>query len=71
LARGQASALGGAEIAKGKDVGTVEVTAKDGAPLAYDVTFAFVLNAFAKNATVLTDNGTVNLATGAISPDVR
>jgi hypothetical protein len=63
---GQASALGGAEIANGKDVGTVEVTAKDGAPMAHDVTFASALNAFVKNAAVLTNNGTVNPASGAI-----
>jgi hypothetical protein len=60
---GQASALGSAEIAKGKDVGSVDVT-KDGSALVHDVTFAFVLNAFAKDVVVLTDNGAVNLTTG-------
>jgi len=60
---GQASALGSAEIAKGKDVGAVEVT-KDGAALVHDVTFAFVLNAFVKGAVVLTEKGLVDLATG-------
>jgi hypothetical protein len=61
---GQATALGDAEIAKGKDVGTVEVTAKDGSALVHDITFAFVLNAFVKDAVVLTDKGLIRLATG-------
>lgn len=61
---GQASALGHADIAKGKDVGTVEVSGPDGEALAHDVTFAFVFNAFVNNATVLTDKGLVRLATG-------
>jgi hypothetical protein len=62
---GQASALGNTEINKGKDVGTVEVTAKDGSALVYDFTFAFVLNAFVKDAVVLTDKGQIRLSTGA------
>jgi len=61
---GQASALGSAEISKGKDVGSVTVTGADGKPLVYDVTFAFVFNAFSENAAVLTENGVVNLASG-------
>jgi hypothetical protein len=66
---GQASALGDADITKGKDVGTVEVVGPGGAPLVHDVTFAFVLNAFVKDAVVLTDKGAVRLATGEqVSP---
>lgn len=65
---GQATALGNSDIAKGKDVGSVEVTNKNGAAMVYDVTFAFVLNAFLKDAIVLTENGKVNLATGAPVP---
>lgn len=61
---GQASALGHVDIAKGKDVGTVEVLGPGGAPLVHDVTFAFVFNAFVKDAVVLTDKGLVRLATG-------
>lgn len=64
--KGQASALGDADIAKGKDVGTVEVIGADGAPMVHDVTFAFVFNAFVKNAVVLTDKGPVRLATGEL-----
>jgi hypothetical protein len=61
---GQASALGAATIAEGRDVGTVEVTDVAGAALVHDVTFAFVLHAFAKNARVLTEKGMISLATG-------
>ncbi len=61
---GQASALGVSEIAKGKDVGTVEVVDSNGRPIVHDITFAFVFNAFVKDATVLTDKGLVHLATG-------
>jgi len=61
---GQASALGAADIAKGKDVGNVEVSDAGGAPLVHDITFAFVYNAFVKDATVLTDKGVVSLAGG-------
>ncbi len=46
---GQASALDDALIQKGRDVGTVSVTSQvSGAqrPVTYDVTFAFVVNAF-------------------------
>ncbi len=46
---GQASALNGANIAKSTDVGTVSVTrktAKGEENLVYDLTFAFVVNAF-------------------------
>jgi hypothetical protein len=35
-----------------------------GPALVHDVTFAFVLHAFAKDARVLTDKGTISLATG-------
>jgi hypothetical protein len=61
---GQATALGAAKIADGHDVGTVEVTDASGTPLAHDVTFAFVLYAFVKDARVLTEKGTISLATG-------
>jgi len=61
---GQASALGAAEIAKGKDVGTVEVVDASGQPMVHDITFAFVFHAFVTGATVLTDKGLVRLATG-------
>jgi hypothetical protein len=62
---GVASALGASSIAKGKDIGAVEVTGRDGAPLVHDVTFAFVFNAFVKDAVVLTEQGAIRLATGA------
>lgn len=62
--KGQASALGTAEIAQGHDVGNVEVVDASGKPLVHDVTFAFVLNAFNKEARVLTEKGLVALATG-------
>ncbi|MBI3435247.1 MAG: DUF3179 domain-containing protein [Proteobacteria bacterium] len=62
---GQASALDGADIATSRDVGSARVTAASGAALVYDVTFAFVLNAFVKDVTVLTKAGPVNLASGA------
>ena len=61
---GQASALGASEIAKGKDVGTVEVVDTSGQPVVHDITFAFVFSAFVKDAAVLTDKGLVRLATG-------
>ncbi|MCI4665564.1 MAG: DUF3179 domain-containing protein [Neomegalonema sp.] len=45
--KGQASALDTADIGKGKDVGTVRAfDAKTGAPIAYEVIFAFVFHAF-------------------------
>jgi hypothetical protein len=43
---GQSSAVDHAEIAKGRDVGTVEATNSQGTLLPYDVTFAFVAHAF-------------------------
>jgi len=43
---GQNSALDSAKISKGRDVGTVEVHDSANEPVAYDVTFAFVANAF-------------------------
>lgn len=56
------SALDGAQIAEGADVGAVEVIrATDGAPLVHDVTFAFVVHAFHPGATVLTETGPVVL----------
>ena len=61
---GQASALGSGEIAKSHDIGNVAVTDAAGAPLVHDITFAFVFNAFVKDATVLTGKGQVNLANG-------
>ncbi|MEL6299853.1 MAG: DUF3179 domain-containing protein [Pseudomonadota bacterium] len=51
---GQTSALDQAEIAKGRDVGTVTATNADGKPAAYDVTFAFVFHAFHPDRTILT-----------------
>jgi hypothetical protein len=63
---GQTTALGASDITKGRDVGSVEVTDAGGAPLVYDVTFAFVLHAFQKDAVVLMEKGRVNLTTGAI-----
>ncbi len=62
---GQTSALGSADIATGREVGNVEVTDAAGAALVHDITFAFVLHAFAKDAVVLTEKGRVSLATGA------
>jgi hypothetical protein len=54
---GQASAIDASEIAKGRDVGTVEVTrqAADGsvALVPYDVTFAFVAHAFHPDVPIL------------------
>jgi hypothetical protein len=61
---GQATALGASEIVKGKVVGNVEVSDASGAPLVHDITFAFVYNAFVKDATVLTENGIISLASG-------
>ena len=61
---GQASALDTAEIAKGRDVGSVEVSDPAGSALVHDVTFAFVLHAFVPDAAVLTEKGVVRLATG-------
>jgi hypothetical protein len=66
---GQATALGASEIAKGKDVGNVEVSDASGAPLVHDITFAFVYNAFVKGATVLTEKGSISLVSG--EPAVR
>lgn len=43
---GQATALGAAIIANGRDVGTITAENKKGEPLPYDVTFAFVAHAF-------------------------
>jgi len=63
---GQASALGSGEIAQSHDIGNVAVTDTAGAPLVHDIAFAFVFNAFVKNATVLTGKGRVNLANGQI-----
>jgi hypothetical protein len=64
---GQATALGSSEIAKGRDVGSVEVTDSSGAPVVHDVTFAFVLYAFARDAVVLTEKGRVSLRSGAVA----
>ncbi len=61
---GQASALGDRDIAKGRDVGNVEVSDESGTAIIHDVTFAFVLNAFVKDALVLTEKGVIKLATG-------
>jgi hypothetical protein len=61
---GQATALGASEIARGRDVGNVEVSDTSGAPLVHDITFAFVYNAFVEGATVLTEKGIVLLASG-------
>ena len=43
--QGQNSALHTAEIAKGRDVGTITVQ-RDGSDVAHDITFAFVAHAF-------------------------
>lgn len=50
--KGQASALDQAQIAKGRDVGTV-VVQKDGVDVAYDITFAFVAHAFHPEVEIL------------------
>lgn len=63
---GQASALDTAEIAKGRDVGSVEVTDANGEALVHDITFAFVFHAFTKDAAVLTGKGMVDLASGRV-----
>jgi hypothetical protein len=53
---GQNSALDTAQISKGRDVGTVEAVEIDGdgtfKPVPYDVTFAFVANAFHPDAPI-------------------
>ena len=54
---GQSSAVDVARIAKGRDVGTVEVTSAaaetNGEPIPYDVTFAFVAHAFHPNVPIV------------------
>ena len=52
---GQNSALDAQKISKGRDVGTVEAfqAAGDKDPVAYDVTFAFVANAFHPDVPIL------------------
>ena len=54
---GQASALDSREIARGRDVGTVEVVSTAAetrkTPLAYDVTFAFVAHAFHPDVSII------------------
>lgn len=56
---GQASAIDAPEIAKGRDIGTVEAssTATDGtvARLAHDVTFAFVAHAFHPDSPIVNE----------------
>lgn len=55
---GQASALDSAIIAKGRDVGTVVVQSGEGEAgedVVYDVTFAFVFNAFRPDGTLIFD----------------
>jgi hypothetical protein len=49
---GQASAVDALEVAKGRDVGTVQAT-RDGQLVPYDVTFAFVAHAFYPNIEVV------------------
>ncbi len=50
---GQASALHTRKIAAGREVGTILVSnSKSGAPVAYDVTFAFVAHAFHPKAPI-------------------
>ncbi len=59
---GQASALDAAEIAKGREVGTVVVQRRTAAGLAdapYDVTFAFVFFAFEPDGVLRTADGPV------------
>ncbi len=54
--KGQASALDTADIAQGRDVGTIIVQRKDGSgklqDVPYDVTFAFVFHAFHPDETI-------------------
>lgn len=60
---GQASALDTAEIAEGRDVGSVVVRREENGSLVdvvHQVTFAFVLNAFRPNATIHTLTGDIN-----------
>ena len=51
---GQASALDSAEIAKGRDIGTI-VAQRDGKDVPYDVTFAFVAHAFHPDVAIRTE----------------
>lgn len=50
---GQNSALDAAQISKGRDVGTVKAVDRTSQPVAYDVTFAFVANAFHPDVPIL------------------
>ena len=54
---GQASAIDDAEIAKGRDIGTVDVVQVEPGgerkPVAYDVTFAFVAHAFHPESSII------------------
>jgi hypothetical protein len=59
---GVSSALDTAAIAQGSDVGGVSVVDGDDAPLVHDVTFAFVVKAFHPEASILTEDGWLELA---------
>jgi hypothetical protein len=52
FAPGQASALDDEIIAEGRDVGNITVT-MDGEPVVHDVTFAFVVHAFAPDLEIV------------------
>jgi hypothetical protein len=59
---GVSSALDAASVAQGADVGGVEVLDASNAPLVHDITFAFVVNAFHPDASILTAEGWLELA---------
>ncbi len=61
---GSSSALDKAQIAAGRDVGSVTVTGPAGEPAVHDVTFAFALYAFHPDAVILTEAGLMHLADG-------
>lgn len=62
---GKASALDSTRIADGRDLGFVTVTDASGDPVVHDTTFAFALDAFDPQATVLTGEGLIRLRDGA------
>jgi hypothetical protein len=58
---GVASALDAAMVSRGTDVGAVEALDASRSPLVHDVTFAFVVNAFHPDASILTSEGWLDL----------